>query len=136
MDKGYEVYGLIRRLSKPNTDNIEHILDDIHLIDGDLSDKSSVINAVKKSCPDELYNLGAQSFVAISWQQAEFTCNVTGLGAFRVYEAARMVGKYIKGADPRRKIKIYQASSSEMFGDSAPTKRTYSIKSKKSLWSS
>ncbi len=120
LQKGYEVYGLIRRLSKPNTGNIEHIIKDIHLIDGDLSDQSSVINAVKKSCPDELYNLGAQSFVAISWQQAEFTCDVTGLGAFRIFEAARMVGNYIKGEYPRRNIKIYQASSSEMFGDSPP----------------
>lgn len=120
LKKGYEVYGMVRRLSKPNIDHIEHILDSIHVIDGDLSDQSSVINAVKKSCPDELYNLGAQSFVAVSWQQAEFTCNVTGLGAFRTYEAVRMVGNYIRGEDIAHKIKIYQASSSEMFGDSPP----------------
>lgn len=120
LKKGYEVYGLVRRLSKPNLDNIGHIVGSIHLIDGDLADQSSVINAVKKSCPDELYNLGAQSFVAVSWQQAEFTCNVTGLGAFRTFEATRMVGNYIKGEDPTHNIKIYQASSSEMFGDSPP----------------
>ena len=120
LEKGYEVHGMVRRLSRPNLGNIEHIINDVHLIDGDLSDQSSIINAVKQSCPDELYNLAAQSFVATSWQQAEFTCNVTGLGAFRVFDAARMVGKYIKGEDPKHNIKIYQASSSEMYGDSPP----------------
>lgn len=120
LDKGYEIYGLVRRLSKPNLDNIEHIIDYINLIDGDLADQSSVINAVNKSCPDEIYNLAAQSFVATSWQQAEYTCNVTGMGAFRVFEAVRMIGSYIKGNDPKHNMKIYQASSSEMFGDVIP----------------
>lgn len=120
LDKGYEVHGLVRRLSKPNLGNIEHIADSVNLIDGDLADQASIINAVKKSCPDELYNLAAQSFVATSWQQAEFTCNITGLGAYRVFESARMVGKYIKGENPKHNIKIYQASSSEMYGDSPP----------------
>lgn len=117
LDKGYEIYGLVRRLSKPNLGNIEHIADSINLIDGDLADQSSVINAINNSCPDEIYNLAAQSFVATSWQQAEYTCNVTGMGAFRVFEAAKMVGKYERGKDPEHNIKIYQASSSEMFGD-------------------
>ena len=120
LNKGYEIYGLVRRLSKPNLDNIGHIVDSINLIDGDLADQSSVINAINKSCPDEIYNLAAQSFVATSWQQAEYTCKVTGMGAFRVFEAARMTGKYIKGKDPEHNIKIYQASSSEMFGDTPP----------------
>jgi GDPmannose 4,6-dehydratase len=120
LDKGYKVYGMVRRLSKPNMGNIEYIADSINLIDGDLSDQASIINAVIKSCPDEIYNLAAQSFVATSWQQAEYTCNVTGLGAFRTFEAARMFGNYIKGKDPEHDIKIYQASSSEMFGDSPP----------------
>ncbi len=111
---------MVRRLSKPNMGNIEYIADSINLIDGDLSDQASIINAVIKSCPDEIYNLAAQSFVATSWQQAEYTCNVTGLGAFRTFEAARMFGNYIKGKDPEHDIKIYQASSSEMFGDSPP----------------
>ncbi|MGA3168802.1 MAG: GDP-mannose 4,6-dehydratase [Terriglobia bacterium] len=111
LDKGYTVYGLVRRLSKPNSENISHILDRIHLIDGDLSDQSSILNALMKAAPDEIYNLGAQSFVATSWSQAEFTTNVTGLGALRVFEAARQVEDYI-GKD----IKIYQASSSEMYG--------------------
>ncbi len=100
--------------------NIERIADSVNLIDGDLADQASIMNAVEKSHPDEIYNLAAQSFVATSWQQAEYTCNVTGLGAFRVFEAARMFGKYIKGEDPMHNIKIYQASSSEMFGDSSP----------------
>lgn len=120
LNKGYEIYGLVRRLSKPNLDNIEYIADSINLIDGDLADQASVINAVNMSCPDEIYNLAAQSFVATSWQQAEYTCNVTGMGAFRVFDAARMVGKYIKGKDPEHNIKVYQASSSEMFGDTPP----------------
>jgi GDPmannose 4,6-dehydratase len=111
LSKGYKVYGLVRRLSKPNLDNIEHILTKIHLIDGDLSDQSSILNAIMKSAPDEIYNLGAQSFVATSWSQAEFTTNVTGLGALRVFEAARQVQEYT--GNP---IKIYQASSSEMYG--------------------
>jgi GDPmannose 4,6-dehydratase len=111
LDKGYKVYGLVRRLSKPNSDNIEHILTRIHLIDGDLSDQSSILNAIMKAAPDEIYNLGAQSFVATSWSQAEFTTNVTGLGALRVFEAARQVQEYTG-----KTIKIYQASSSEMYG--------------------
>lgn len=111
LQKNYKVYGLVRRLSKPNLENIEHILPKIHLIDGDLSDQSSILTAIVKSAPDEIYNLGAQSFVATSWSQAEFTTNVTGLGALRVFEAARQVEDYIG-----KNIKIYQASSSEMYG--------------------
>lgn len=111
LDKGYQIYGLVRRLSKPNLDNIEYIADSINLIDGDLADQASIMNAIIKSYPDEIYNLAAQSFVATSWQQAEYTCNVTGLGAFRVFEAARMVGNYTRGEDPKHNIKIYQASS-------------------------
>lgn len=111
LNKGYKVYGLVRRLSKPNSENIEHIINKIYLIDGDLSDQSSILNAMMKAEPDEIYNLGAQSFVATSWSQAEFTTNVTGLGALRVFEAARQLEEYIG-----KHIKIYQASSSEMYG--------------------
>ena len=114
LNKGNQVYGLVRRLSRPNLENVEHITNSIKLIDGDLADQASIMNAIEKSCPDEIYNLGAQSFVATSWQQAEYTSNVTGLGAFRVFEAARMAKK------TKENIKIYQASSSEMFGDSSP----------------
>lgn len=107
LSKNYKVYGLVRRLSKPNLENLEHILPNITLIDGDLLDQSSILTAIVKSNPDEIYNLGAQSFVATSWSQAEFTTNVTGLGALRVFEAARQFSP---------NIKIYQASSSEMYG--------------------
>lgn len=111
LSKGYNVYGLIRRLSTPNLKNIEEIKNRISLIDGDLLDQASIINAVKRCEPDEIYNLGAQSFVGSSWQQAEFTISVTGLGALKVFEATRMVEDYLG-----KKIKIYQASSSEMYG--------------------
>lgn len=113
LEKGYEVWGLIRRTSNPIYENIEHIIDSINLIDGDLLDQSSLINAVKQSCPDDVYNFASQSFVGKSWQQADYTANVTGLGALRVYEAVRLVSKY-----RNKDIKIYQASSSEQFGGS------------------
>ena len=101
----------MRRLSHPTFDNIKHILDDINLVDGDLSDYISIVNAVKKCEPDEIYNLGAQSFVATSWAQADYTSNISGVGALRVFEAAKNVQDYLG-----KKIKIYQASSSEMYG--------------------
>ena len=113
LSKGYDVWGLIRRTSSPIYENIEHIIYNINLIDGDLLDQSSLINAIKLSCPDEVYNFASQSFVGKSWQQADYTANVTGLGALRVYEAVRLVGRYRK-----KNIRIYQASSSEQFGGS------------------
>ncbi len=111
LDKGYGVYGLVRRLSKPNTENIGQILDRVTLVEGDLTDQASLISAVKKTLPDEVYNLGAQSFVGTSWTQPELTANVTGMGALRVFEAVRQVAP---------SIRIYQASSSEMYGNSPP----------------
>ncbi len=112
LKKGYNVYGLVRRLSHPTFDSIKDILDDVCLVDGDLSDYISIVNAIKKCEPDEIYNLGAQSFVATSWAQADYTSNISGMGALRVFEAARNVKDY-----SNRKIKIYQASSSEMYGN-------------------
>lgn len=114
LKKGYEIFGLIRRISQPNLKNIQHLIDNdsINLIGGDLADQASIINAINISKPEELYNLAAQSFVAASWQQAEYTSNITGLGALRVFEAARLVERYLG-----KKIKIYQASSSEQFGN-------------------
>lgn len=106
--KGYDVYGLVRRLSKPNTENIEHILDRITLVEGDITDQASLMIAFKKVQPTEIYNLASQSFVGTSWTQAELTSDVTGLGALRVFEAARHVC---------RNARIYQASSSEMYGN-------------------
>src|SRR5271170_3027225 len=78
--KGYEVYGLVRRLSSPNTRNIAHLLDRIHLVDGDLLDQASLQSAVHSVEPDEVYNLAAQSFVAVSFTQPVVTGEVTGLG--------------------------------------------------------
>lgn len=111
LTKGYELYGLIRRLSQPNLRHIQHLIDDqsLNLIGGDLADQSSIISAINISKPDEIYQLAAQSFVGESWNQAEYTSNITGLGALRVFESARQINK---------NIKIYQASSSEMYGDS------------------
>jgi GDPmannose 4,6-dehydratase len=107
VSKGYEVYGLVRRLSVPNLGNIRHLADRIHLIDGDLMDQGSLNAAVKASHPDEVYNLAAQSFVGTSFVQPVLTGEVTGLGALRLFEAVRAYA-----TDAR----VYQASSSEMFG--------------------
>jgi GDPmannose 4,6-dehydratase len=107
LNKGYEVYGLVRRLSTPNTTRIEHIAEKIFLLEGDLTDQSSLNVAVQTSQPDEVYNLAAQSFVATSWNQPVLTGDVTGLGTTRILEALR---QFSPGA------KMYQASSSEMFG--------------------
>jgi GDPmannose 4,6-dehydratase len=105
--KGYEVYGLVRRLSTPNTRNIAHLLDRLHLVDGDLLDQASLQTAVHAVEPDEIYNLAAQSFVGVSFTQPVVTGEVTALGALRLLEAVRT------GAD---KARFFQASSSEMFG--------------------
>jgi len=107
LEKGYDVYGLVRRLSTPNIGRIEHILHDITLIEGDLTDQCSLNNAVDICKPEEVYNLAAQSFVGTSWTQPVATGEVTGLGALRVLEAVRQ-----RCPDAR----VYQASSSEMFG--------------------
>jgi GDPmannose 4,6-dehydratase len=107
LKKGYKVYGMIRRLSTPNLSRIEHILDKIELIEGDMTDQSSLINAVKEADPVEVYNLAAQSFVPTSWNQPVLTGDVTGLGVVRILEAIRNVNE---------KIRFYQASTSELFG--------------------
>lgn len=107
ISKGYKVYGLVRRLSTPNTENIRHLLDQVELISGDLLDQKSLDDAVREAQPDEVYNLAAQSFVKTSWNQAVLTGEYTALGVTRVLEAVRTVNP---------KIKFYQASSSEMFG--------------------
>lgn len=107
LKKGYEVYGLVRRLSTPNIANIQHIRDDIRLVDGDLMDQSSLNAAVKETEPDEVYNLAAQSFVGTSFVQPVLTGEITGLGAVRMLEAVK---SFAPGA------RYYQASSSEVFG--------------------
>jgi GDPmannose 4,6-dehydratase len=107
LNKGYVVFGLIRRTSTVNFERIKHIQDNIELISGDLLDQNSLINAIKESNPDEIYNLASQSFVPTSWKQPVFTGEATALGVARVLEAIRAVNL---------KIKFYQASTSEMFG--------------------
>lgn len=107
LGKGYDVFGLVRRLSTPNTENIRHLVDKVELISADLLDQKSLDDAVREANPDELYNLAAQSFVKTSWNQAVLTGEYTALGVTRVLESVRTVNP---------KIKFYQASSSEMFG--------------------
>ncbi|QGG49990.1 GDP-mannose 4,6-dehydratase [Lysinibacillus pakistanensis] len=107
LDKGYKVYGLVRRTSTPIMVNIEHILDKIELVSGDLTDLSSLIRIMEQIQPDEVYNLAAQSFVGTSWEQPILTGNVTGLAVTNMLEAVRIV---------KPDARFYQASSSEMFG--------------------
>ncbi len=118
LEKGYHVYGIIRRASTFNTSRIQHIFQDIHekdvrlhLVYGDLDDSSTINGIIREIMPDEIYNLGAQSHVRVSFDIPEYTGNVTGLGAIRILEAIRNLEK-----DTGKKIKYYQASSSELFG--------------------
>ena len=117
LSKGYTVYGLIRRSSSFNTGRIDHIYQDPHdpnpkmrLIYGDLNDASSLNRVIRTIAPDEIYNLGAQSHVRVSFDVPEYTGEVTGLGTVRLLEAIRETGV---------KTKFYQASSSEMYGNAA-----------------
>jgi GDPmannose 4,6-dehydratase len=107
LDKGYEVYGLVRRTSLEKYDRIEHLIDRLNFLEGDLTDQSSLDSAVQGTQPDEVYNLAAQSFVAASWNQPVLTGDVTGLGVLRILEAIRR---------HRPAARFLQASSSEMFG--------------------
>jgi GDPmannose 4,6-dehydratase len=107
LSKGYEVYGLVRRLSIPNTKNIEHIMDKVTLLDGDMTDQGSLISALTVAQPDEIYNLAAQSFVQTSFKQPVLTAEVTGVGVVRLLEAMRVVCP---------KARFYQASTSELYG--------------------
>jgi GDPmannose 4,6-dehydratase len=110
LGNGYQVYGLIRGQNNPKRSVIEQEFPALELIEGDLADMSSLIAALELSQPDEVYNLGAISFVKLSWNQPELTGNITALGALRILEAIRIVD----GANGR--MRFYQASSSEMFG--------------------
>jgi len=107
LTKDYEVFGLERRSSSKNRQNTSHLEGKIIYIDADLTDQNSLFRALKETNPDEVYNLGAQSFVGKSWQTPELTTDVTGVGALRMLEAIREYNKVIR---------FYQASSSEMFG--------------------
>jgi len=119
LEKGYEVHGVIRRSSSFNTQRIDHIYRDAHdpksrlfLLHGDLSDSSALNTILRNVVPDEIYNLGAQSHVRVSFDTPEYTTDVTALGTIRILEAIREVGI---------KPKFYQASSSEMYGKVAET---------------
>jgi len=107
LEKGYTVYGLVQRSANYQYENIEHLLQDIKIITGDLGDFSSLVRAVKQSAPDEIYNLAAQSFVKASWDIPELTGDITGVGVCRMLEAMRLEAS---------EARFYQASSSEMFG--------------------
>lgn len=117
LTKGYEVYGLTRRTSTTNYARLAHIVDQIHLVSGDLLDQYSLSQAISEVQPDEIYNLAAQSFVKASWEQPVFTGESTGLGVTRMLDAMRL---------SKPDAKFYQASSSEMFGkvQEVPQKET------------
>jgi len=107
LSKGYRVVGMARRASTVTYERIQHLLDDITIIQGDLTDQGSLLSMLEEYKPDEIYNLAAQSFVPTSWNQPVLTGDVTALGVTRLLEAIRFINP---------KIKFYQASSSEMFG--------------------
>jgi len=107
LEKGYDVVGMVRRSSTVTWERIEHIKDQISIVQGDLHDQSSLMNLVLDCKPDEVYNLGAQSFVPTSWSHPTLTGEVTGLGVTRLLEVVRMA---------KPDARFYQASSSEMFG--------------------
>ena len=107
LTKGYEVYGMERRSSSKNRTNTGHLEGRVTFVNGDLTDQNSLVRCLRESDPDEVYNLGAQSFVGESWNTPEQTSDVTGMGCLRMLEAIREYGK---------DVKFYQASTSEMFG--------------------
>ena len=116
LSKGYEVHGIKRRSSLFNTDRVDHLYQDPHATNlqfllhfGDLTDASNLTSIIQKVQPDEIYNLGAQSHVAVSFEEPEYTANVDGLGALRILETIRILGL-------TKKTRFYQASSSELFG--------------------
>ena len=109
--KGYDVYGMVKGQSNPRVDSLLEEMPFVELVPGDLADLPSLVAALNMAQPDEVYNLGAISFVALSFNQAELTANITGLGVLRMLEAIRMVG-----GSHNNPIRFYQASSSEMFG--------------------
>lgn len=116
LNKGYEVHGIKRRASSFNTDRIDHIYVDPHMKDcrfrlhyGDLTDSTNLLRIMQNVQPDEVYNLGAQSHVAVSFEEPEYTANCDGLGTLRLLEAIRMLGL-------EKKTRFYQASTSELYG--------------------
>ena len=109
LEKGYDVHGIIRRASLINTARIDHIFDKLNLHYGDLTDSTNLVSVIKEVEPDEIYNLGAQSHVKVSFEIPEYTGQVDGLGTLRILEAVRLLGM-------EDKVRIYQASTSELYG--------------------
>jgi len=109
LQKGYEVHGIVRRASLINTHRIDHIYNRIHLHYGDLTDSTNIVRVIQKVQPDEIYNLGAQSHVKVSFEMPEYTADVDGVGTLRVLEAVRLLGM-------EDRVRIYQASTSELYG--------------------
>ena len=115
LEKGYRVVGMTRRSSTATFERIEHIVDQIELVQGDLLDQASLVDAIKRAQPSEIYNLAAQSFVPTSWNQPVLTGEFTALGVSRMLEAIRQLDQ---------RTRFYQASSSEMFGQVREVPRT------------
>jgi len=111
LERGYEVWGLVRRSASSNQERLEGVRERLHLVNGDLLDQSSLMSALAEARPDEVYNLAAQSFVPTSWSEPVFTAEATALGVTRLLEAIRAVAP---------EARFYQASTSEMFGKAAP----------------
>ena len=109
LEKGYEVHGIVRRASLINTHRIDHIYNSINLHYGDLTDSTNLVRVIQQVQPDEIYNLAAQSHVKVSFEMPEYTGDVDGIGTLRILEAVRLLGM-------EDKVRIYQASTSEMFG--------------------
>ncbi len=118
-EKGYDVFGMVRGQANPKAQMVQEETPALELVEGDLQDLSSLIAVVEQVQPDEVYNLGAISFVALSFRQPELTADITGLGVLRMLEAIRVVG----GSTDNR-VRFYQASSSEMFGKVRETPQT------------
>lgn len=124
LEKGYEVHGIKRRTSLFNTDRIDHLYSDPHVVDtrlylhyGDMTDTSSLIRIIQNVMPDEIYNLAAQSHVAVSFEEPEYTADSDAVGALRILEAIRTLGL-------EDKVRFYQASTSELYGDVRETPQT------------
>jgi len=119
LEKGYEVHGIIRRSSSINTDRIDHIFENIKLHYGDLTDSTNIVAVIQKVQPDEIYNLGAQSHVKVSFEVPEYTADVDAVGTLRILEAVRLLGM-------EDCVRIYQASTSELYGlvQETPQKET------------
>ncbi|GAA3678178.1 GDP-mannose 4,6-dehydratase [Nonomuraea antimicrobica] len=124
LEQGYEVWGLARGQANPRVSRMRKLLTDVRVVRGDLLDQGSLISAVERVQPDEVYNLGAISFVPMSWEQAELTAEVTGMGVLRMLEAIRVCSGVSRGGDSAGQIRFYQASSSEMFGQVSETPQT------------